>query len=244
MRRVALVTGASGGIGGAVARAIAADGLAVACGYRSNETGAKETVESIVASGGEAQTFRIDVSAEQDVREGFEAVRSWAGAPLVLVNNAGVSVDGLAVRYPAADLERTLSVNLAGAFLCSKEALRPMLRARWGRIVNVASVAGMAGNPGQAAYCASKAGLIGLTRALAREVGARGISVNAVCPGLIETAMTATLPDDALARLVEGTPAGRPGRPEEVAAVVRLLVSEDGSYVNGAVIPVDGGLTA
>jgi 3-oxoacyl-[acyl-carrier protein] reductase len=227
-----------------MAKGLAADGLAVACAYRSNETGAKETVEAILASGGEAQAFAVDVSVEEQVREVFRGVEAWAGPPLVLVNNAGVSVDGLAVRYPTEELERTLSVNLVGAFLCSREALRPMLRAWWGRIVNVSSSVGLKGNPGQTAYSASKAGLIGLTRSLAREVGRKGIAVNAVCPGLIDTDMTAELPDEARARLVEATPAGRTGRPEEVAAVVRLLASDDGSYVNGAVIPVDGGLTA
>jgi 3-oxoacyl-[acyl-carrier protein] reductase len=244
MRRVALVTGASGGIGSAVAKALAADGLAVACAYLSNEAGAKESVEAIVGSGGEAQAFAVDVSVEEQVREAFRAVESWAGPPLVLVNNAGVSVDGLAVRYPVEDFERTLSVNLIGAFLCSREALRPMLKARWGRIVNVSSAVGLRGNPGQTAYAASKAGLIGLTRSLAREVGRKGIVVNAVCPGFVDTDMTEELSDDARAQLLEATPAGRVGRPEEVAAVVRLLASDDGSYVNGAVIPVDGGLTA
>jgi 3-oxoacyl-[acyl-carrier protein] reductase len=243
MKRVAVVTGASGGIGRAVAIALAENGP-VACGYRSNESGAKETVESIVASGGEAQAFAVDVSVEHDVREVFRAVEQWAGPPLVLVNNAGVSLDGLLIRYSSDDLERTLTVNLVGAFLCSREGLRPMLKARWGRIVNLSSSVGLKGNAGQTAYAASKAGLIGLTRSLAREVGRKGIAVNAVCPGLIDTDMTAELPDDSRARLVEATPAGRSGRPQEVAAVVRLLASDDGSYVNGAVIPVDGGLTA
>ena len=243
MNRVALVTGASRGIGRAVAEALAANGP-VACGYRSDETGAKETVESIVASGGEAQAFALDVSIEHDVREVFRSVEQWAGPPLVLVNNAGVSLDGLLIRYSSEDLERTLTVNLVGAFLCSREALRPMLKARWGRIVNISSSVGLRGNPGQTAYSASKAGLIGLTRSLAREVGRKGIAVNAVCPGLIDTDMTADLSGENRAQLLEATPAGRAGRPEEVAAVVRLLASDDGSYVNGAVVPVDGGLTA
>jgi 3-oxoacyl-[acyl-carrier protein] reductase len=244
MTRVAVVTGASRGIGRAVAESLGADGLAVACAYRSDEVGAKETVERVIDAGGDALAFRVDVSVEQDVRDLFGQVQEWKEAPLILVNNAGVSVDGLAIRYSAEDLATTLSVNLVGAFLCAREALRPMLRARWGRIVNVSSAAGLIGNPGQAAYSASKAGVIGLTRSLAREVGGRGITVNAVCPGLIKTDMAAAMQEESRTRLVDATPAGRMGRPEEVAAFVRFLASDDGSYVNGAVVPVDGGLTA
>jgi 3-oxoacyl-[acyl-carrier protein] reductase len=241
---VALVTGASKGIGRAIAESLAADGIRVACGYNTDETGAKETVELVLEAGGDASAFRVDVAEEEQVREVFAAVAGWAESPLVLVNNAGISIDGLALRYDAADLAKTLSVNLVGAFLCARESLRPMVRARWGRIVNVSSVAGLIGNPGQAAYSASKAGVIGMTRSLAREVGHRGVTVNAVCPGLVETDMAGAMPEEARERLVSMTPAGRMGRPEEVAALVRLLVSEEGAYVNGAVIPVDGGLTA
>jgi 3-oxoacyl-[acyl-carrier protein] reductase len=160
------------------------------------------------------------------------------------VNAAGIVRDGLAVRYPVADLHALLNVNLAGAFLTARAALRPMLRARWGRIVNVASVVGLIGNPGQAAYAASKAGLLGMTRSLAKEVGSRGITVNAVCPGVVETEMTAAMPDRALDRMVEATPAGRGARPEEIASVVRFLAGDEASFVNGAVVTVDGGLTA
>jgi 3-oxoacyl-[acyl-carrier protein] reductase len=241
---VALVTGASKGIGRAIAESLAADGIRVACGYNTDETGAKETVERVLEAGGDASAFRVDVTEEEQVREVFAAVTDWAEAPLVLVNNAGISIDGLALRYDSADLAKTLSVNLVGAFLCARESLRPMVRARWGRIVNVSSVAGLIGNSGQAAYSASKAGVIGMTRSLAREVGHRGVTVNAVCPGLVETDMAGAMPEEARERLVSMTPAGRIGRPEEVAALVRLLVSEEGAYVNGAVIPVDGGLTA
>jgi 3-oxoacyl-[acyl-carrier protein] reductase len=242
--RVALVVGASGGIGGAVARALGNDGLAVACAYHADRDAAEQVAKSIDAEGGRAAAFEADLRDEGSVERAFEAVAAWEAPPLVLVNAAGIVRDGLAVRYPAEDLQALLSVNLAGAFLTAKAALRPMLRARWGRIVNVSSVVGMIGNPGQAAYSASKAGLLGMTRSLAKEVGSRGITVNAVCPGVVETEMTAALPDGAMDRLVQATPAGRAARPEEVASVVRFLAGDEATFVNGAVVTVDGGLSA
>jgi 3-oxoacyl-[acyl-carrier protein] reductase len=243
--RIALVTGGSGGIGRACAEALANAGLAVAVGYRSNEVGAKEAVAAIEAGDGRAEAVRLDVSDESEVTEAFDRLEQSLGAVGVLVNAAGVSIDGLAVRYSTGDWERTLDTNLSGAFRCARRAMRPMLRARWGRIVNLASVVGgIRGNPGQTAYAASKAGIVGMTRSLAREIGARGITVNAICPGVIDTEMTNELPEGARLRLIAETPAGRAGVPAEVAAVVRFLASEEASYVNGAVIAVDGGLTA
>lgn len=242
--RVALVTGASGGIGRATALALAEDGLRVACGYHSDDAGAKETVRLIEEAGGTATSVGADVADEVDVKEMFHQITSWSGPPLVLVNNAGVNRDGLTVKYPRADFERILEVNVTGSFLCSRAALSGMMRARWGRIVMVSSVLGLRGNAGQAAYSASKSALLGLARSLAREYGSRGITVNAVCPGYIHTDMTASLPEKARGRLLDEIPAGRLGTLDEVAAAIRFLVSERASYVNGAVLSIDGGMTA
>jgi 3-oxoacyl-[acyl-carrier protein] reductase len=242
--RVALVTGASRGIGRATSVALAADGLTVACGYASDDAGAKETVRAVEEAGGTAAPFRADVAEEDQVAELFRAVTEWAEAPQVLVACAGVNRDGLAVKYPLAEWERTLAVNLTGTFLCIRRALPAMLKARWGRIVTVSSVTGLRGNAGQSAYAASKSGLLGLTRSIAREYGARGITANAVCPGFIDTEMTTGLADKAREALTREIPAGRTGTPEEAAAVIRFLIREDASYVNGAVMTADGGLTA
>lgn len=242
--RVALVTGASGGIGRATAVALAADGLRVACGFHSDEGGAKETVRLIEDAGGNAASFGADVSDENDVKGMFDRITEWNGPPLVLVNNAGVNRDGLTVKYPRADFDRILEVNVTGSFLCSRAALSGMMRARWGRIVMVSSVLGLRGNAGQAAYSASKTALLGLTRSLAREYGSRGITVNAVCPGYIHTEMTASLPEKARERLMSEIPTGRLGDLEEVATAIGFLVSESASYVNGAVLAIDGGMTA
>ncbi|MDQ3991281.1 MAG: 3-oxoacyl-ACP reductase FabG [Actinomycetota bacterium] len=244
MSRVAVVTGASRGIGRAAAVALARAGHRVACAYHSDDAGAKETVLAVEHERGTAAPFQVDVADEASVFEMFRAIAHWAEAPAVLVNNAGMTRDGLVAKYPLDAFERTVAVNLTGAFLCSRAALPGMLRSRWGRIVNMSSAAGISGNPGQAAYSASKAGVLGLTRSLAREVGKRGITVNAICPGLIETAMAEELGPEARDHLLARTPAGRIGTPGEVAAVVRFLASDDASYVNGAVLTVDGGLTA
>jgi len=242
--RVALVTGASGGIGRATALALAEDGLRVACGYHSDDAGAKETVRLIEEAGGTAISVGADVADEVDVKEMFDQITSWSAPPMVLVNNAGVNRDGLTVKYSRADFERILEVNVTGSFLCSRAALSGMMRARWGRIVMVSSVLGLRGNAGQAAYSASKSAVLGLARSLAREYGSRGITVNAVCPGYIHTDMTASLPQKARGRLLDEIPAGRLGTLDEVAAGIRFLVSERASYVNGAVLSIDGGMTA
>lgn len=242
--RVALVTGASGGIGRAAAVELAGRGLIVASAYGTNDAGAKETVAIIEEAGGTAAAFRTDVADQVAVKELFREVKEWQGAPLVLVANAGVRRDGPAAKYPLEEFQRTLAVNLTGAFLCAREAIRGMLLARWGRLVFVSSVAGLRGNPGQVSYSASKSGLLGVVRTLSRELGPRGITANAVAPGYVETAMTAEVPEAVRERMLEMTSAGRPGRPEEIAVAIAFLASEEASYVNGVVLPVDGGMTA
>ncbi|HEX6262964.1 MAG TPA: 3-oxoacyl-ACP reductase family protein [Actinomycetota bacterium] len=242
--RIALVTGAGGGLGRAAALELAGRGMAVACAYATNDAGAKETAELIEERGGAAQAFGADVADEAQVRNLFAEVKEWRGAPLVLVANAGVRRDGPTVKYPLEQWQRTLDVNLTGVFLCVREALRGMQLARWGRVILVSSAAGLRGNPGQASYSASKAGVLGLTRSLSREVGARGITVNAVAPGYVETAIVAEMTEAARERMMGLIATGRPGRPEEIAAAIGFLASEEASYVTGAVLPVDGGMTA
>jgi 3-oxoacyl-[acyl-carrier protein] reductase len=216
----------------------------VACAYRQDEGSAKETVGMIEDAGGKAAAFQADVGREDDVGRLFDEVKGWAGAPLVLVTSAGVLRDGLTVKYPLTEYERVMAANATGSFLCARGALPGMLRAKWGRIVFVSSAAGLRGNAGQVAYSASKAAVIGMTRSLAREYGGRGITVNAVCPGFIETDMTASVIERSRDELVAQIPAGRIGSPEDAAAAIRFLASDDATYVNGAVLAVDGGLTA
>ncbi|MFB3739573.1 MAG: 3-oxoacyl-ACP reductase family protein [Candidatus Velamenicoccus archaeovorus] len=242
--KVAVVTGGSRGIGRACAEALATDGWSVAVGYRTSDIDAKEALEAIERAGGTAGIVRLDTLDEASVTDAFRQVSESLGPVTGLVNNAGFSRDGLMLKYPMEMFDRTLDTNVRGAFLCTQAALRTMLRARWGRIVNMSSVIAMRGNAGQTAYAASKTALVGMTRSLAREVGSKGITVNAVCPGLVDTEMTSHLSGDARAAYLDQTPVGRTAHLEEVAAVVRFLMSDQASFVNGAAIPVDGGLTA
>ena len=242
--KVVVVTGGSRGIGRACAEALAAGGWRVAIGYRSSETDAKEALAAIEAEGGSGTIVRLDALDAASVKQAFEEVAGSLGPVTGLVNNAGFSQDGLLLKYPMETFDRTIDTNVRGAFLVSQAAIRTMLRARWGRIVNMSSAVALRGNAGQTAYAASKSALVGFTKALAREIGVKGITVNAVCPGLVETDMTSYLTEQARAVYIDQTPLGRTAHLEEVAAVVRFLMSEEASYVNGAVIPVDGGLTA
>lgn len=242
--KVAVVTGGSRGIGRACAEALAAAGWSVAIGYRSSDTDAKETVAAVERAGGVGTIVRLDTLDESSVTEGFKRVVEELGPVNGLVNNAGFSKDGLMLKYSMETYDLTMDTNARGAFLCSRAALRTMLRSRWGRIVNMSSAVALRGNAGQTAYAASKSALVGITKSLAREVGGRGITVNALCPGLVDTEMTSHLDDTARAYYVDQTPLGRTATLEEVASVARFLMSDEASYVNGAVIPVDGGLTA
>jgi 3-oxoacyl-[acyl-carrier protein] reductase len=242
--KVAVLSGGSRGIGRACAEALAAAGWTVAVGYRTREADAKETVEALEAAGTPGMAVLLDVTDEHSVQEAFRRVVDEVGPITGLLNNAGYSRDGLLIRYSLAEYERTMATNLRGAFLCSQAALRSMLREKWGRIVNMSSAVAIHGNAGQTVYAATKSGLLGMTKSLAREVATKGITVNAICPGLLETEMTSHLTDEARAYYLEQTPLRRPAAPQEVAAVVRFLMSDEASYVNGTAIPVDGGLTA
>lgn len=238
--RTALVTGASRGIGRAIATRLARDGFDVAFTYSTDSDGAGETAVQIESESRRALALKADVRDSSAVDAAFEQVGAELGPVAVLVNNAGVRNDNLAVRSSDAQWTETIDANLSGAFYCSRAALRSMMRERWGRIVMISSVTGLHGNPGQAAYGASKAGLIGMARTLAKEYARKNITVNTVAPGPIETAMIEGLVD----KIVEAVPAARPGTVDEVAAAVSFLVSDEAAYVNGAVLPVDGGMTA
>ncbi|HEX2392511.1 MAG TPA: 3-oxoacyl-ACP reductase FabG [Solirubrobacterales bacterium] len=235
----ALVTGSSRGIGAATALALAGDGWPVRLNYRADEEGAREVAERVAAAGGVASVHRGDVADPGSLAELLEPGEH--GPVLVLVNNAGLRRDGLSPQLDDEQWQRVIDVNLSATFRATRAALPQMLRARFGRIVNVASIVGPRANAGQANYAASKAGVIGLTRTVAVEVARRGVTVNAVAPGLIETALTEGLDGGELARAI---PAKRLGSPEEVAACIRFLASEEASYVTGTVLTVDGGLSA
>ncbi len=239
--RTALVTGASQGIGRAIAVELAKHGATVALAARNQDRLAEVQAE-ITASGGKAEAFSLDVSSEESIKTGAKAVLAQLGPVHILVNNAGVTRDGLAMRMKAADWNDVLNTNLTGAFLLTQAILSPMLRERWGRIVNITSVVGETGQAGQANYAASKAGLIGLTKSLARELASRSITVNAVAPGYIQTAMTDVLTDDQKQAMLGIVPLGRAGTDAEIAAAVRFLASDDAAYITGHTLDVNGGM--
>ncbi|MCL6503995.1 MAG: 3-oxoacyl-[acyl-carrier-protein] reductase [Pirellulales bacterium] len=241
--QTALVTGASRGLGRAVAIELARAGARVACVAR-NEAKLVETVGEIRALGGDAEAVACDVSDAASVQQAVESVLSRWQQIHVLVNNAGITRDTLLARMQDAQWDEVLNTNLRGAFLFTRAVTRPMMQARYGRIINMASVSGLVGNPGQANYAASKAGLIGFTRAVARELASRKITVNAVAPGFIETEMTQALGDATLEEVKNRIPVKRLGLAEEVAAAVRFLAGPRAGYITGQVLVIDGGLTA
>jgi 3-oxoacyl-[acyl-carrier protein] reductase len=236
----ALVTGASRGIGSAIACALAVDGWPVGVNYRAGEDAAEKTVTRIQDGGGRALAARADVTVAQELDGLFDALENRYGRVLVLVNNAGVRSDDLAISLTDSDWGQVLDTNLTAAFRATRRALRGMIRERFGRVINIASVVGPRANAGQANYAAAKAGLIGMTRTVAVEVARRGVTVNAIAPGLIDTDMTAGLDQT----LVDSVPARRAGRPEDVAACACFLASEQAAYVTGSTLYVDGGLGA
>jgi 3-oxoacyl-[acyl-carrier protein] reductase len=240
--KVALVTGASKGIGRGIAQRLAANGAAVAVNFRTDEEGARETVRSIEETGGRATVVAGDVGVAAEAADIVAKAGSALGGLHILVNNAGVSADTLTVRLSEEDWDRVLDTDLKGAFLTIKAALRPMMRQRWGRIVNIASVVAYTGNAGQASYASAKAGLLGLTKSVAREIATRGITANVVAPGLIDTAMTESLSEEIRSWMLSQVPMSRPGSPQDVAAAVAFLASDEAGYISGQVINVDGGM--
>ena len=240
--RTAIVTGGSRGIGRAVCIALAKQGCNVVVNYCHGEAAAAETVALCKAEGANAVAVQADVASAADCKRLFDEAAAAFGRVDILVNNAGITRDNLILRMSEEDFDAVLNANLKGAFLCCKEAARRMVRQRYGRIVNLSSVVALRGNAGQANYAASKAGLLGLTKSLARELASRNVTVNAVAPGFIETDMTAVLPEAVQAEMTKGIPLGRVGQPDDVANAVAFLAAEQSGYLTGQVLCVDGGM--
>lgn len=240
-KKTALITGASRGIGKACAQALAAAGHRTVLAARSTSK-LEEVAAEIQAAGSEAFVIEVDLGSTESIHAGFSKAAKEFGPVDILVNNAGITKDGLAVRMKQTDWEGVLNTNLSGAFYAIQQVLPAMMRERWGRIVNISSVVGEMGNPGQANYVASKAGLIGLTKSLAQELGSRNITVNAVAPGFIETDMTDGLSEELKQKMLERTPLGRMGTAADIAAAVKYLVSDEASFITGHVLDVNGGI--
>lgn len=236
------MTGGGRGIGRAIAVKLAEEGAKVAISYRSNDAAAEETAELVRKAGAGCEIFKGDVASSEAVEALMKGVGEAFGSVEILVNNAGTTRDNILMRMKEAEFEEVLATNLKGTYLCTRGVLRGMVRARWGRIVNISSVVGLLGNAGQANYAASKAGMIGFTKSVAREVAGRGITANAVAPGYVETELTGGLPENVKEQILGQVPVGRFGEPEEIAEVVAFLAGDGAAYVTGQTIAVDGGM--
>jgi 3-oxoacyl-[acyl-carrier protein] reductase len=239
--RIAFITGASRGIGRACAIALSAAGAKVVVAARQLDK-LEEVAAEIRAAGGEAFVVPIDLASQDSIKEAFSKASKEFGRVDILINNAGLTRDGLALRMKREDWDAVIQTNLSGSFFCIQQVMPAMVRERWGRIVNITSVVGESGNAGQANYAASKAGLIGLTKSLAQELASRNITVNAVAPGFVETDMTASLTDELKAKITGSVPLKRIGKPEDIAAAVKFLASDDASYITGHILDVNGGM--
>lgn len=240
--RVVLVTGGGRGIGRAIAVRLAEGGARVAISYRSNDASARETAEMVRTTGAQCEIFKGDVASQEDVEALMKGVGEAFGPVEILVNNAGTTRDNLLMRMKDAEFDEVVATNLKGTYICTRAVLRGMIRGRWGRIINISSVVGLLGNAGQANYAASKAGMIGFTKSVAREVAGRGITANVVAPGYVETELTAGLPESIKEQILGQVPVGRFGEPEEIAEVVAFLAGDGAAYVTGQTIAVDGGM--
>ena len=242
IKRTIVVTGGSKGIGRAICAAFAAPGTGIYFNFNSPQTTGDETADLICEAGGIPRGIRVNVASETQVTEFFKAIIDETGRIDVLINNAGITKDGLLLRMKEQHWDDVINVNLKGTFLCTRAAARTMLKQRHGRIINITSIAGVAGNPGQANYAASKAGIIGLTKTAARELASRGITVNAIAPGFIKTGMTAALSEETESDIISQIPLGRAGTPEDIAGIAVFLASDSAGYITGQVVHVNGGI--
>lgn len=241
-KKIALVTGGSKGIGKSIAIKLAEDGYDIAFTYSSDENAANETLEELNKLGSNSLSIKKDMSKEEEVKEAIKEIEEKLGTVDVLVNNAGITRDGLLMKMKAEDFDRVIEVNLRSVFLTTREIIRPMIKKRYGKIINISSVVGIMGNAGQANYAASKAGVIGFTKSIAKEFASRGVRANAIAPGFVETDMTKVLKEDVKEEMLKNIPLGYFAKPEDVANLVSFLASEKADYITGQVIQIDGGM--